>query len=373
MNKKSVFLVGTRYFGVLGPCKLLIRRLTSMGYDVHVFANSDAHYLDLFENNCSLHKIYMKRSYYSFWYDLLDVIKISFFALKYKPLHLHSFNPKPQLLAFFVVSLFPSIRFYVGVTGLGNTFIKAKYIRKIVELFMQLSVKRAKFVFFQNEYDVSLFVLKLHLSATKALIFPSPGVDLEKYKFSSLSNHIENKSLKFNILFVGRLIWQKGVDDFFALYKLIERSNLLDFSEFTLVGAIDNEHPDRLLSADIKFLDSSSINWVKWTNKIEDYYSRCDVLVFMSDREGGPRAILEASAVGRPTIGCNAPGVDQLIINNETGYLVEKGDTESICNYIQLYRENPNLKCQHGSNARSKIAEKLSLERATDAQLMMYL
>lgn len=344
-----------------------------MGYEVHVFANKDPHYLDLYESNAVLHKIFMRRSYNSFIHDFLDIIFLAVNILIYRPKHIHSFNPKPQLLAFFSSLISPNLRYYIGVTGLGNTFIKAKYSRFFVKFFMSLSLKRASYVFFQNTYDMELFSNELSMPLSKAKLFKSPGVDLDKFSYVPYpSTTFSSKQKKFNILFVGRLLWQKGVDDFFSLYKLVESKQLLSTFSFTLVGGIDKEHPDRLLDKDIEYLESSNINWIKWTSAIERYYSECDVLVFMSDREGGPRAILESSAIGRPTIGCNAPGVNQLISEGHTGFLINKGDINTLFDKIMFYYKNPDIKILHGTNARKIIAEPLSLEKATLKQLEMY-
>lgn len=369
-SQKAAFLVGTRIFGVLGPCKNLIPRLVDMGFEVHVFGRLDEHFHDIYQHNCIIHSLYIKRSYTSFLFDFIDALKLATFIIRLRPSHLHSFNPKPQLIAFLAVLFFPGVNFYIGVTGLGNTFIKARYIRPLVEIFMKLSIRRAKYIFFQNTYDRDLFQKHLGLNKSKAKLFRSPGVDLERFVYSPLNMSNSHRTLR--VLFVGRLIWQKGVDDFLKVYNAIKNSRLSENFHFTLVGGIDHEHPDRLSPQDLDFISKSSIEWIKWTSKIEDYYRSNHVLLFMSDREGGPRAILEASAIGRPTIGCNAPGVNQLIVDGETGYLVEKGDIETIVKLLIKYLDNFNLIQTQGLSARSKIAEPLSLENATTAQLQMY-
>ena len=370
-HKKIVFLVGTRIYGILGPCKLLIPSLREKGYEVHLFGRLDDHFPTIYADNCVIHSLNVKRSYSSFFFDLLDILKLIFYIKKLKPKHIHSFNPKPQLICFFAALFQPSLRYYIGVTGLGNTFIKARSAKFFIKFFMHFSLMRAKYVFFQNEYDQSLFQKQLGLKTSKSMLFRSPGVDLSIFQYTPPEKNYQGSKLR--ILFVGRLIWQKGVDDFINVYKSINSSEFAPDFEFTLVGSIDEEHPDRLDHSDIDFIRQSNINWIEWTDNINSIYKSSHVLLFMSDREGGPRAILEASAVGRPTIGCNSPGVNQLIIDSQTGFLIEKGDIQKIIQILFKYRDEMDLINSHGKNARRLIAEPLSLENATSAQLKMYL
>ncbi|MCP4463772.1 MAG: glycosyltransferase family 4 protein, partial [Planctomycetaceae bacterium] len=209
-NKRSAFLVGTRWFGVLGPCKLLINELTDRGYQVYVFGREDSHYHQFDMGKAVLVKLKVKRSYFSFFSDFTDIVKILYYAISKSPAFVHSFNPKPSLLCFFSLLLVRRPRFFIGVTGLGNTFIKAKRLEKPIRRVMKLALSRASFVFFQNDDDVRLFVNELGADPSKVLKFTSPGVDVERFR---LRQSFETGSV-IKVLLVARLLWQKGVGDF---------------------------------------------------------------------------------------------------------------------------------------------------------------
>lgn len=365
---KPVFLIGTRWFGVLGPCKFLIDELKSRGHEVYVFGQKDLHYKQFDHTKVNLVELNVKRRYSSFVFDFLDIIKIMYYIAKLGPVSIHSFNPKPSLLCYFSLLGRKKINFFIGVTGLGNTFIKAKKLEPFISRVISLAASRANFVFFQNTDDRALFINKLKVDEAKTKLFFSPGVDTERF----LPKQEYNFQEKTRVLLVARLLWQKGVDDFLNTYKKLVDKDLIKYYEFTLVGEIDEHHPDKLNDSDIEEIVDVGINWIRWTDSVEDIYKENDVLLFMSKREGGPRAILEASAIGLPTIGSNCIGVKELIEDQQTGFLVNSGDIDSIVEKLELYRNNKDMIVEHGKAARVLIAEKLSLRNATKAQLEMY-
>jgi glycosyltransferase involved in cell wall biosynthesis len=368
-NNKSVFLVGTRWFGVLGPCQLIIDQLISKGYKIYVFGQSDNRYKKYDYSKVKLVSLNVKRSYFSPVHDLIDILKLLIYIFIIRPKSVHSFNPKPSLLCYFSLTLNTKTNFFIGVTGLGNTFIKANnMIIVVVKYFLSNAARRADYVFFQNPDDVSIFKEELGVTNDKIMIFPGPGVDLEYFKIKN--NYVKGSTLK--VLLVARLLWQKGVDDFITTYNRIVEMGLKDKYQFTLLGDTDQHHPDRLHDDDVRQLKSLGIIWIKWTDDVFSVYSDHDLLLFMSKREGGPRAILEASAVGLPTIGSNCTGVKNLIIDGASGFIVESGDIDSILGKLEKYRADFDLVVTHGNVARRSIAEKYSLEHATKEQMKMY-
>lgn len=367
MNK-AVFLIGTRWFGVLGPCRMIIDQLIEKGYTVYVIGQKDEHYKQFMRNDVELIEVAFSRKYFSPISDLKDLYKLARLALKVKPEIVHSFNPKPSFFSYFI-SLIAGTKFFVGVTGLGNTFINDTWVTKTVRSIMPLFYNRANCVFFQNDDDLDYFKRNILSPKVKTKKFTSPGVDIDRFQ---LKEESVNQSEPLRVLLVARLLWQKGVDDFIEAAKYLHQTGDNSRFKFTLVGPRDEQHPDRLEDKDFELFHKYDIEWLEWTSSIEDVYKENDVLLFMSHREGGPRAILEASASGLPTVGANATGVRTLISHEETGYIVEQHDIEAIVRHLKEYDEDRSLLRQHGVNARKVIAERFSLEKASKAQLEMY-
>lgn len=364
--KGTVFLIGTRWFAVLGPCRILIEKLLELNFRVFVIGAKDEVFEQFNNKNVDLIEVNFKRSYFSIFSDLKDLATLISLTIKYKPMFIHSFNPKPSIFASFI-SLFSEAKFFIGVTGLGNTFIENGIKSIILSKFMKLLYKNSDFIFFQNDDDINFFKENIVVEHEKIMKFPSPGVDINRFKINQ-----DRRASKLKVITVSRLLWQKGLDDFCNTVSEIRARDLIDRFEFTVVGPRDYQHPDRLRKKDIDQMLSLGIKWVDWTAEIEKFYQENHVLLFMSHREGAPRAILEASAVGLPTIGARTIGVKDLIKDNLTGYHIELHDIDSIINRLMIYFEDDELRIQHGRNARREIAEPLSLENATAAQLRMY-
>ena len=368
-KKKTAFLIGTRWFGVLGPCQHIIHALNSEGYTVFVFGQEDAHYRRYFSGQCKLVKLRMKRSYFSPISDILDILKIISYLIRYQPLVVHSFNPKPALMSYASVCAYPSTNYFIGVTGLGNTFIRAPKLEGVITKFLRKACDRASYVFFQNNDDIDSFVERNIVSREKALLFIGPGVDLEVFYPKESQVEVD----LYRVGCVARLIWQKGIKEFVEAAMLFQQRYPEVKVEFRLFGEIDEEHPDRIDPSYIKdAVHEKNISHVSWTESIADELRDLDVFILHSYREGAPRAILEASAVGLPTIGSDAIGVRELVIDGKTGYLTKLHDVEAIVQSIYNLYQDRELRRRMGRIARIEIGEKYSLKNASAAQLQMY-
>ena len=368
MTTKTHFLIGTRWFGILGPTELMIDELVRTGHKVIVFGAKDERYHRYYRDNCELVEINMRRSYGTLWSDLKDVIKIARYARKYKPAGIHSFNPKPALLAAAGAMFSPKSKFFIGVTGLGNTFIRAKRLEPIISWALRKACDRASFVFFQNNDDVALFKEKKLVAEDKMRLFIGPGVDLRIF---TPRDYDTPRTGKLRITCVARLIWQKGIREYIEAATHLRETN--PNLEFYLYGEFDGVHPDRIDPEYVKQAhDAGIITHVPWTDDIAGELRKSDIFVLHSYREGAPRGILEASASALPTVGADAIGVRELVRDGVTGYLTPLKSTEGLIDGLQKLIDSPEDRRRMGEAARVMIAEEYSLALSSAAQLGMY-
>jgi len=369
--KKYHFLIGTRWFGVLGPCQLIIDQLVKNGYEVFVFGQVDEHYQRYFKNQCRLIRLRMRRSYFSPVSDVLDLLKLIYFMIKYRPDGVHSFNPKPALISAFVVSFFRKTKFFIGVTGLGNTFIRAPRLEPIIKSALRKACSRASFVFFQNRDDVDFFVKKNLVEREKTLLFIGPGVDLRVF---GPGDTVKPDSGLVRITCVARLIWQKGIREYIQAAEQLKQlfTEIINL-EFLLVGEIDAEHPD---CCDPAFIADAAkkgiVRHIPWSDDVSGLLRTTDIFVLHSYREGAPRAILEASACCLPTVGSDAIGVRELVIDGTTGFLTPLKNVDAMVEALQKLIENKAMRLEFGRNARQLIGEPYSLANSSQRQLEMY-
>jgi len=91
-----------------------------------------------------------------------------------------------------------------------------------------------------------------------------------------------------------------------------------------------------------------------------------DIFVLTSLREGLPRVLVQAAAVGVPLIAFNVDGVSEIIKDNHNGFLVEVKDLEQAENRIIRYMNNKELVLLHGRNGREFIENKWSVKGMVD-------
>jgi len=90
-------------------------------------------------------------------------------------------------------------------------------------------------------------------------------------------------------------------------------------------------------------------------------YGELDVLVVTSETEGLSLAIIEAMAFGNPAIGTNVGGTPKLIVDNETGWLFDYQDTQTLQQHIQKLLEEPELINKLGKQAQHKMHNEFSI------------
>ena len=249
---------------------------------------------------------------------------------------------------------------------MGNTFIRLRFFKYLLYPFFYFSVLMSDAIHTQNIYDALLYH-GFGADLSDIYLFESPGIDPSSFPIRSFDNRNE----RLNVLFVGRLLWQKGLRDLLSLFRHTDILSSEKF-RFTIVGSLDPNHPDRLIESDIAEFQEFGVDWIPWTDNIGEVYRNHDVLLFMSEREGGPRAVLEAALSGLPSIASDVPGISNLVSHNQSGFLVSPGDYRSMYKFLFYYHKNSDIRLLHGQNARHVCITSRTLSQATMSQLRMY-
>jgi len=153
------------------------------------------------------------------------------------------------------------------------------------------------------------------------------------------------------ILSVGRLVPKKGYDDLLAALAKLPRT--LHW-RFIHVGG--GPLKDRLTQQARGLGIDGNIDWLgaQSQEKVLDQYRRADLFVLTSriakngDRDGLPNVLMEAQSVGLPCVSTRASAIPELIVDGETGFLVEPGDIEGIERHLAQLIGDPALRHQFG-------------------------
>lgn len=190
------------------------------------------------------------------------------------------------------------------------------------------------------------------------------GVDT--MKFAPRDKAFDKKRVK--LVTTGRLIESKGIDVLLnALPSILKRCN----AELTIVG----DGPERgKLEALVTKLSLG--NHVVFTGKVmpdemSRYLDRSDIFVFPSYKETTPNSLLEAMSAGLPCIVCDVDGVRE-VVSNDCALKVDAGDVSGIALAVMKLADNSMLRGRLSKNARHRIVESYSWDRAIENYVRLY-
>jgi len=194
-----------------------------------------------------------------------------------------------------------------------------------------------------------------------------PGVEVE-----AAGRAAERASLSRRILFVGRLVERKGVDDLIRAFHLLLRE--LPDVELEVVGdgpeAARLKRLARVLGVEgrVRFLGELS------GQSLYERYSECDVFCMPSktlegDVEGFGIVFLEAGLFGKPSVGTWSGGIPEAVVHNQTGLLVREGDVAGLKDALKVLLVDRELARRLGENAQRRVLMEFSWRRATERLL----
>lgn len=169
--------------------------------------------------------------------------------------------------------------------------------------------------------------------------------------------------------FVGRLSNDKGIRELVSAAALVaERAPEV---RIVLVGDLDERDPvGASLVGDLAA--ASNILRVAATPAIERLYAGFDFLVLPTYREGLPTVLLEAAAMALPVVATRVTGCVDVVLDGETGLLVEARDAEGLAVAMCGYGANGALRRKHGEAARANVLARFAQPRVWGALASLY-
>lgn len=155
----------------------------------------------------------------------------------------------------------------------------------------------------------------------------------------------------FVVGYVGRMVRDKGIIDLIEAWQLVHADD--NRMKLLLIGPIEKRDavPEDILD---QIRNLKSIIHIDFIEDVAPYYCLMDILVLPSYREGFPTVILEASAMSLPILTSKATGCIDAIVDGQTGMHITH-DPRDIADKIKFYRDNLDVKRQHGLNGRQFI------------------
>ena len=266
-----------------------------------------------------------------------------------------------------------------NIAGLGSVFIKGGWLAHVVTTLYRIALTRANRVFFQNPDDYRQFVEMGLVRTEQCIVLPGSGVDLQHFQPVPLPsqqraeerNGRGTNDRRFVFLLVARLLKDKGVQEFAkAACQLKSR---YPWAEFLLLGFKDVHNPNAV--ADEQLASWQEEGWVTYLGSFADVrvpMKLADCVVLPSYREGTPRTLLEAAAMGRPLVATDVPGCREVVLHGFNGLLCRPRDSQDLADQMQAILQMPAAKlAQMGRASRQLVEERFDEKLVIDAYLQV--
>lgn len=349
----------------------LIRALCDAGLEVHVAAPqlaSDSVTLSQLEEwGVKCHDISLQRAGINPVMDFLGALRLFRLMRKMRPDMVLGYTIKPVIYGTLAAWFGRVPHRFALITGLGYAFTgevtgKRKLIQRVARILYALALGKTERVFFQNQDDEALFRrLNLVPMDVPSTVVHGSGVDLNWFKRSPLPQG------QIVFLLIARLLGDKGVREYVASAKKIhERYPQVSF---WLVGDID-DNPDSVSAEEVQtWQQDGVIDYLGHLNDVRPAIEGCSVYVLPSYREGMPRTVLEAMAMGRAVITTDAPGCRETIVEGENGYLVPIKSIDALVCAMCRMIEEPERIVAMGERSRAIVEEKYDVHKVNAVML----
>lgn len=213
-----------------------------------------------------------------------------------------------------------NIPYAINITGLGTAFQKDGPLKTLVKGLYHAGCDKAKVVFTENPGIQKEMVAMNLFPAEKIHVLHGAGVNTEH--FACASYPVEETPVKF--LFIGRVMKEKGVDEFFAAAKRLNAEGIA--CEFHVAGDYEEDYSETIQQMQA----NENLVYHGFLDDIRPLIASCHCFVLPSYHEGMANTLLECGAMSRPLITSAIHGCMEAVNENVSGYLVPAQDADSL-------------------------------------------
>ena len=323
----------------------LIAAIQDADFEIHIaapeFQNFPEDMGQLKELGYVVHNIPLQRTGTNPITDAKTLLALYRLIKSIKPDYVIAYTIKPVIYGLLAAKLAKVPHRFALITGLGYAFqgadaqnYRKSNLQKIMHQLYSTALASAQIVIFQNPDDEALFKkMKILKLAIPTKVINGSGVDISEY--SVLPFPTNNNEPSYRFLLIARLLGDKGVREYAQAATLVKAK--YPQAQFDLVGWID-DNPDSIQQQELDSWidDGLFIFWGKLTD-VQPAIAASSVYVLPSYREGTPRTVLEAMAMGRPIITTDAPGCRETVVDGYNGYLVPVKAVEELATAMERF------------------------------------
>lgn len=295
--------------------------------------------------------------------DGLDFLRLCGILRRLKPDLVLAYTIKPVIYGTLASWLVRIPRRFAMIEGLGYAFTasgeregwKKRILKRLVRFLYALALPQATKVFFLNRDDLTEFVSLKIVDPGKAFLLGPIGVDLDHF---APAPPVKDP---VTFIFIARLLREKGILEFVEAARRIKAR--YPGTCFVILGGLDT-NPGAISKEEVESWVREGI--VEWPGQVEDvrpWMAQASVLVLPSYREGMPRTVQEAMAMGRAIITTDVPGCRDTVVDGCNGFLVPPRDVEALARAMERFIQKPELIERMGKESRRMAEERFDVHK----------
>ncbi len=357
----KVIILANNDIGLYNFRKELLGELINKNHQVITSLPNGERVDDLIRMGCNYHKTEIERRSMNILKDLKIIREYVCLIKKECPDYVLTYTIKPNIYGG-LASKFCKVKYISTITGLGTTFQNRGLLKLLVTRLYRFALKRANNIVFENATNLNVFVDHRIIPAKKAILVNGAGVNIDEYSYSLMKFDGPTR-----FLFIGRIMAEKGIDEFFEAAKRLKAENQYNV-EFGVLGFFEDNYKEQIE----ELTKSCIIHYYGFQMDVKGFIEKAHCVVLPSYHEGMSNTLLEAAAMGRPVITSDIPGCREAVVDQQSGYLCKVKDSndlyDKMIQYILLSEEQ---RLEMGKKSREHIEKNFDRKAVVDKLLSL--
>lgn len=302
--------------------------------------------------------------------DLAAFLALRRILRERRPDLVHAVSLKPILIA--LAAARERDRCIAAFTGLGYLFSSsdrgAGVLRRVVTTCLRRLLRgpHGPWTLVQNADDAALLAAAGIGDSRRAVLIPGAGVELERFVPAP-----EPATTPPLVVLPARLLVDKGVREFVAAARRLQRRGVA--ARCVLVGRHDTQNPGAVPGGELaQWLDEGVVEWWGHRDDMPQVLAEAALVCLPSYREGMPKALLEAGAVGRAVVTTDVPGCRDVVEQDQSGVLVPARDGDALAAAIERMLGDDALRAAHARALHERVLGQFSIDRIAAHTLQLY-
>jgi len=368
MSKKIMFVVNVDWFFMSHRLPIALEAIRK-GYEVHVAVVITDQKESMEKLGLIVHPLTLDRSNANPLGMLRTLLQIFTLFRKEQPDLVHLVTIKPVLLGGIAARLAGVPAVVAAISGLGYVFLGRDWTNRmrrsvVVSLYRIVLGHKNLRVIFQNADDREILMKLTGLQLSSVEMIQGSGVDLTAFNYTPLPQGTPI------VIMACRLLADKGVREFVGAARILSDGGRV---RFCLVGDIDLANPSGIAESEIsEWVAEGVIEYWGYRTDMDNVLAMARIVVLPSYREGLPKVLLEAAAMGRPVVTADVPGCRDAIIRDVTGILIPAREIEALATAIESLLLDEARCAEMGQAARSLAEKEFGIEKVVRRHLEIY-